>query len=287
MAKPAPIVYAAYSSSVLPAVGRGIFVIDRVGGPSRRILAPSPSRDAPNDSPAWSPDRRRIAFVRWGDGGDGVSGTQIWVADADGRNAHAITHLSANHSGPDWSPDGKRIVFSRTVERRGSKPFFAYDLFTMDPAGKHLVDLTDNRNGVDAEQPAWSPDGKRIAFWRSQRNSDAGEGIYTIGVNGKGLKRVTSGTVRSPSWSPDGRRIAFGRTSVKGAFIFVVKVDGSGLRQLTRDVGQDADSDPAWSPDGRRIVFARDLRLVVVNWPSGAGIKQLTKRSIYATTPDW
>jgi Tol biopolymer transport system component len=104
----------------------------------------------------------------------------------------------------------------------------------------------------DASWPAWSGDGRRIAFTSVVRR-----GIFVMNADGSGLRRVTRTTTLDvqPTWSPDGRRIAFARV-VPGwrEEIFVVGLDGRGLRRLTRNRGQDLE--PDWAPNGRRIVWA-------------------------------
>ena len=114
--------------------------------------------------------------------------------------------------------------------------------------------------------PAWSPDGGRIAF---VSNRDGAYNVYLMNVDGSGRQKLTRDPApdQHPVWSPDGRKIVFARY-VKGCSqgqplagcdwdIFVVNSDGSGLRRLTRGPGLDRTA--SWSPDGRRLVFHRSL----------------------------
>jgi TolB protein len=86
-----------------------------------------------------------------------------------------------------------------------------------------------------------------------------GGAVWRVNGDGRRLARVTGAGVvdaESPSWSPDGKRIAFAaRTSGRNFDIYVCRLDGSGLRRLTRSTL--VDEQPSWSPDGRRIAFAR------------------------------
>jgi Tol biopolymer transport system component len=129
--------------------------------------------------------------------------------------------------------------------------------------------------------PAWSPDGRRIAF---VDRGDAPGDLYVMNVDGRGMRRLTASRIgsdyygaRYPTWSPDGRRIAFGY-GYDG--IFVINADGSGLHRLTAS-GCCAD----WSPRGRRIAYAEGgegspAEIYVVR-PNGTG------RTLAAVPPEY
>lgn len=129
--------------------------------------------------------------------------------------------------------------------------------------GIHLLDTTTGQItdfpavGTDAQGPAISPDGTRIAFTRFQ--PIATPHVLTMAVDGSDIRTCTSDTASwdiSPHWSPDGRRLAFTRTP-RNAYlwdIYTVRSDGSDLRRVTTD-GRSHLLD--WSPDGNRLLFAR------------------------------
>jgi TolB protein len=92
-------------------------------------------------------------------------------------------------------------------------------------------------SGADTA-PSWSPDGARVAFFRSGRR----EGLYTVRRDGGGLQRITRGF--APVWSPDGRLIAFRRMSPSASGIATIRSDGTGARHALPIGGRS----PAWQP---------------------------------------
>ncbi|MBU6422973.1 MAG: PD40 domain-containing protein, partial [Chloroflexi bacterium] len=102
-------------------------------------------------------------------------------------------------------------------------------------------------------RPAWSPDGTKIAFQRSD-NGDAFQ-IYVMDANGQNARRLSAGNVddRHPSWSPDGKTIAVDSGTSTQREIWLIDVASTRRTQLTR-IGANA-SFPSWSPDGTRLAF--------------------------------
>ena len=124
----------------------------------------------------------------------------------------------------------------------------------IDPSGRRLATLTrPKRAGWADWAPAWSPDGKRLAFVRT---TDARRSfhVYVMHADGSGVRRLTKGPFEySPSWSPDGRWIAY--TASDG--IRVMRLDGSGSRRvlgtglLKPGCSMSYASEPSWTPGGR------------------------------------
>ena len=147
---------------------------------------------------------------------------------------------------------------------------------------------------------AWSPDGRKLAFLNEGGCCQFCFNLYVVGSDGSGLRNLTSklaaggrsgaGPASDPAWSPDGQMLAFVRLNAGlGRPIYVVKADGSGLRNLTpKPVG--AYADPAWSPDGRKIAFVSDRdgnsEVYVMN-ANGRGQRNLTRNPAYDADPTW
>jgi TolB protein len=267
-------------------------------GSGRRRLTQSPQRDG---DPVWSPDGRRLAFVRVRYGvGDRLLGFgDIYLVNVDGsglrRLARAISPSIRMPGGPPegfranpaWSPDGRRIAF--VSNRDGSN-----DIFVVNADGSELRNLTRGR-GNDRD-PVWSPDGRVIAFQgRRARPSEVEravcrghcdrEEIYAVNADGSRLRRLTHNwKFDSPvAWSPDGRKILFQR--LHHPDIWVMNADGSDKRNLTPSVTHPLalHFSPGWSPDGRKILFISNrgdgnrVEVYVMN-ADGSGKRKLTGR---------
>ena len=149
------------------------------------------------------------------------------------------------HEEPALSPDGSRIAF---VSRGGGQQ----GIYMVDADGSNLVPyLVDD--DFEGRQPAWSPDGRSLAFtWYVNGNSD----IFTWHTDFNTFDRLTNDPEGDydPAWSPDGSRIAFTSWRDDGDRIYVMDADGSNVVRLNDD--QTYGRNPAWSPDGRRIAFS-------------------------------
>ena len=141
---------------------------------------------------------------------------------------------------------GRRaILFSSSRTGNG-------DIYTVDEGGGGLVRLT-SHSAIDSE-PAWSPDGTKIAF-TSTRNGNVE--IYSMNADGTNVQRLTTHSALdlSPAWSPDGSKIVFASNRSDNHFdIYVMNANGSGVKRLTTDKKED-DLLPTWSPNGQKIAF--------------------------------
>lgn len=126
-----------------------------------------------------------------------------------------------------------------------------WSIWLMNADGSGRREITPAGFG-SATHPALSPDGTRLAF-------TSGSSLYVMPLDGGPATPVaTVVNIKSPAWSPDGTRLAFSASSPeRGDYeVFVVNVDGSGLRNVTNDPARD--EDPTWSPDGTQLAFATD-----------------------------
>jgi TolB protein len=233
-------------------------------------------------SPAWSPDGRRLAFVR-----ESGRNADVYVADAGGRNVRRLTTAPSLEYSPSWSPDGRRIAFASNREGR-----FRIYLVRADGAGVRRVSP---RGGAgDSYSPSWSPDGRLIAFSSSHATPENPE-IYVVRPDGSGPKRLTRtrggvevlGDDGWPRWSPDGTRIVFSSNRTGNGEVWIMRADGTGQRRLAGLARRD-DWAPAFSPDGTQIAFesldARGRSLLYVVRPNGTGLRSL---GIAGTYPAW
>jgi Tol biopolymer transport system component len=243
----------------------GVYIV-KANGSGQRNLARH------GQAAAWSPDGRKIAFI---------SGSQIYLMNADGSEHLALTKRQPGRmSSLAWSPDGRKLAFLSD----GDCAQFCFNLYVVNSDGSGLRNLssklaTGRHFGAQspAVDPAWSPDGRTLAFVRL----NAGRGVYVVNADGSGLRNLTPkpvGAYADPAWSPDGRTLAFVNDRGGNSEVYVMNVKGSGLRNLTRNPA--FEGDPAWSPDGRSIAFrsTRDgnTDIYIMN-ADGSGQRNLTR----------
>ena len=198
--------------------GDGVFIV-RPNGSGKRHAG----RRADPTEPAWSPDGRRVAFTTPG---------EVWIASASGAGQRRLAQGASSDTRAVWSPDGRSVSY---FGNRGR----TFGLFAVRLAGGRLRLLSRSE-----ERGIWSPDGRRLALVRLGTPREAG--IFLAGPDGRGKRRLTRGLDTEPTWSPDGRRLAFRRGLLVGD-IYVVGIDGSDLRNLTRTPKLD-ERQPAWQP---------------------------------------
>jgi TolB protein len=219
-----------------------IYTVNKDGSGLKRIL-PSAACDG-GEAPAWSPDGTQIAFL---------CQFRVVVIDSDGTSARPVTSGSRStwwDGDPQFSPDGNLIVFQRVDPK--AKPHGGFGLWIVNSDGTGERQLTPWKLRA-GDHPDWSPDGRRILF-RSNINGPASvsANLYTIRPDGTRLIQLTharGGKVQhlSAGFSPDGKWITFARTPGTGkagnADVFVMRANGTGVRNVTRSEIWDSATD--------------------------------------------
>ncbi len=209
----------------------------------------------------------------------GADGLIVFTSTRDGnleiysmqRAGSAQTNLTANPAtdqNPAWSPDGTKIAFASN--RGGSH----MDIYVMSANGSSPVNLTplgdSTESGEAGIDPAWSPDGARIAY------SYQGD-VWVMNADGSAKSNLTHDPAVpaagwQPAWSPNGSTIAY----IRGADVWVMRADGSAKTQLTFTTGGlGTEKVPDWSPDGTRIVYERSGQIWRMN-ANGSGQKAVS-----------
>ena len=232
------------------------------------------------ESVQWTPDGGSILFTRRANlYAVAADGSRLWqVAESgtvDGRPHHPIGTMTAFAI----APDGGQVIYStcryllpETAARRAAEgerieaEDYEYELARVQIDGTGHQRLTENR--ILDNHPAWSPDGRRIAFlaggFRGDPHYQVKPQLYAMAPDGSDRRLLRTGVVAplSPLWSPDGEYLAYVKSDGKKAHIYTYAIGGTKSQRLTEAVSR-----PAWSPDGQRIAFAK---------PDGDGVALYT-----------
>lgn len=282
--------------------GGQIYVMNSDGGGVRPVKdKPQGARDS---YPVLSPDATRVAFVR----DEGLGQYELCVVGVDGGGLQCLTASAAPLGEPSWSPDGSQLAFIQgydpTVSGYAGITGCSPEICVIEVASGKETNLTRGLGGTD---PAWSPDGTRVAF-SSLR--DGNYEIYTTDLKGEQIQRLThtEWAEAEPSWSPDGRRIAYvahliqanndcgfmptggvggGDTAEATSSVYLMNADGSNQTGLAGTTGT---TELSWSPSGAWLALAlsvnRDSQIYVAD-VSGRSLIKLTSDPMPKSSPSW
>jgi TolB protein len=239
-----------------------IYVVHADGSNSEQLTKVGDAGD-----PVWSPDGTAIVFTRLRSQEGEPFGADLWSIDADGGEPTQLTEAAdweVDRSG-SFTPDGSQLGFTRTT--------FEPDSISLDETSAiHIVDADGSHAMLidRGSDPAFSPDGERIAF-ASDRDQNgelcygdrcrlAGE-LYVANADGSDPKRLTETSELNearPSWFPDGSRIAYQRGKVfqnaEVMSILELNADGSCGREILKGSGDGTwYASPAWRPSEPRV----------------------------------
>ncbi|HKV63767.1 MAG TPA: protein kinase [Candidatus Acidoferrum sp.] len=209
------------------------------GGKLRLFL----STEGNLSGPALSPDGKMLAYVQGGDGKQ-----DLYVSRLAGGEHLRLTNDGTEKNDPQFSPDGEKIVFDR-LNARSNQP----ELCVIPALGGNVVSLL-----PWAENPAWSPDGGRLAF--IVRKPGDTELLVASAADGSEPRIILKGDDVYPffgrvTWSPDSKMIAASRS--RGGMnreIWTIPAQGGEPTRLTKDLPGVVSDSPVFTPDGRAVV---------------------------------
>lgn len=215
-----------------------------------------PARDSKQQVPEMSPSNEiephhlavetptgRIVFTSYRSG----NASGIFSMAADGSDVTSLTYGGSSAG----SPDGRRLACVQFFNDTGR-----FEIVLLEPSGRFAGRLTKSSE-EDSTSPAWSRDGKRIAFQSGDFNKPS---IYVMNADGSGRKRITppKGNDRNPRFSPDGKWIAFSSYRDGKEGVYLINADGEQVRRVTEK--GTACSHPVWSPDGKYLAYVAYIR---------------------------
>ena len=225
--------------------------------------------------PAWSRDGQRLAMHRGGQIYT-VNILSLEPAEADMATLLQLTSMGSNFF-PSWSSDGQWIAYDSNMDDT------KYDIWIMRSDGTSKRNISGESDSTEQggwRIPDWSPNENQIAHERYISGGESGTEVFVMDTSGTNAKWLAHGS--KPKFSPDGNIISFYAQPQIGlpSVIWMIKLDGTDLRQLTEGIDLSFD----WSPDGSQIVFLRwnpnepiegNGQLWVVN-TDGTNLRQLT-----------
>ncbi|HMF79752.1 MAG TPA: hypothetical protein VK604_29090 [Bryobacteraceae bacterium] len=218
----------------------GLYLISVSTGGQKKLTDP-PGEDH-DFYPRFSPDGKRLAFVRYSSHAAG----KLFVMPADGGEPHQLTADGAAIRGIAWTPNSRRLIYAQ--QRAGAGQLWSIDCSNRERSPVHV-------NSAVAADPSVAMGGDWLAYVETNENWNIWRARLTnTGMNAPEQFISSSGRNHTPRYSPDGQHIAFVSDRSGAWEIWLSKTDGSGLQQLTHFKGSWLGG-LSWSPDGRMLAF--------------------------------
>jgi len=191
-----------------------------------------------------------------------TTGGELFTVGTGGQNeTRARTFAGHDIWGAAASPDGKFIAY-RAQQNASGAALVASDIYVARADGSNAVRIT--HSGRHDTQPAWSPDGKRLAYLSMPAGTSGNFRLITVNSNGSGAQTILDGTttIQNPSWSPDGKSIVFQSRNGLHQQLAVVSSSGGSARWLPATVDG---AEPFWARNGTIVFDKSDGSLLITD----------------------
>jgi hypothetical protein len=269
-----------------------LFVMN-ADGSGRRQLSFGPNSDY---RPTWSPNGTLIAYLAY----SRLRSQALMVVSADGQRQVTIAGRLAPLDSDEitWAPDSRHLAFAAAA---ADQPLSLSHIYVAEADQAGTTEI--GGPALAGFDPAWSPDGKQIAF----KNLNPDDALWLMNTDGSNAHRLTkmpgSGDAfLNSQWSPDGTHLLFLAGADGAHEVWTIKTDGTEERNISnsheeaRDlqrvpVQQVGESWPTWSPDGAKIAYVRvslaGFGNFVVAHPDGSEPVTLSGPSVDRNPPIW
>jgi serine/threonine protein kinase len=179
---------------------------------------------------------------------------QVWLMNSDGTLQRQLTNLSEGACQPNWSPDGKRLLFiSPCLGKKDSYP--GANIYIIDIEGVKTEPLEVEPSALGDYDPAWSPDGNRIAFTSLRVNNKPH--VFVFNLQDKSLLDISGSLYgdKQPCWAPGGHQLVFVRL-FPNSQIWIGSDNGKDQLRFSL-TGAVMNQMPVWSPRGQQILFSQ------------------------------